>query len=179
MNGQDLNKYIRSVKDFPKPGIDFKDITPLLQDNIAFSLCIKLLKEKIQETIKVKIDKIASPESRGFIFGSTLANSLNLGFIPIRKEGKLPYKTIHVDYGLEYGQDSLYIHEDATTKNENILIVDDILATGGTAVACASLVEKLSANVVGFAFLGEIVDLNATKNYPILSNNEVLSIIKW
>ena len=175
----ELNNYIRSIKDFPKPGIDFKDITPLLKEKEVFSYSINLLKEKISENIDLsKIDKIASPESRGFIFGASLATLLGIGFIPIRKEGKLPYKTIHINYGLEYGSDSLYIHEDAVNKNESILIVDDILATGGTVIACSLLVEKLSANVVGCAFLGEITELNARTN-PKLSNKKIISLINW
>ncbi len=164
-----LEKYIRDIPDFPKKGIIFKDITTLLNDKKAFKRAVndmvKALKGK-------KIDYIVGAESRGFIFGSVLAYRLNCGFVLIRKPGKLPAKTYRYSYSLEYGKDSLEIHCDAFPPNSKVLILDDLLATGGTALASAKLVEKLKGKVVAAMFLIELTFLkgrNKLKKYPILS----------
>ncbi|MDD5687565.1 MAG: adenine phosphoribosyltransferase [Elusimicrobia bacterium] len=168
-----LNKFIRDVPDFPKQGIVFKDITPLLKNAKAFKSAINNMAKKYKN---IKIDKIVSMESRGFMFGSALAIKLNCGFVPIRKKGKLPYKTIKEEYQLEYGTDILEIHEDAIEKDENILIVDDVLATGGTAKAVCSLIEKLGGKISGLCFLIELSFLNP---YEKLKNYEIFSLIKY
>ncbi len=168
-----LNKFIRDIPNFPKPGIVFKDITPLLADFQAFKLAIGSLSEKYSGQ---KIDKIVSMESRGFIFGSAVALKLGCGFVPVRKKGKLPYKTIKEEYELEYGTDTLEIHEDAIQKGENILIVDDVLATGGTAKAVCRLVEKVGGKVAGLAFLIELSFLNPREKLP---EYDVFSLLKY
>ncbi|MFA6281920.1 MAG: adenine phosphoribosyltransferase [Candidatus Omnitrophota bacterium] len=165
----DLKKHIRSIPDFPKKGILFKDITTLLSNKKAFKAAIdslaKILKNK-------KIDYIVAAESRGFIFAGVLSYKLGCGFIPVRKPGKLPYKTYKHTYSLEYGSDSLEIHQDAFPKNSNVLILDDLLATGGTALALIELAKKLKANIVGVVFLIELTGLNGKnklKDYPVYS----------
>ncbi len=165
----DLKSYIREIPDFPKPGINFKDITPLLQNSEAFHQAVDVLAEKVEG---FDFDKIMAVESRGFIFASALAFKLNKGFIPVRKKGKLPYKTISYTYQLEYGQDTLEVHEDALQKGEKVLIIDDLLATGGTAEACIRLTHKLSAEVSAIAFLIELTFLKGRerlKDYPVIS----------
>lgn len=165
----ELERYIRDIPDFPKKGIMFKDITPLLKDARAFETAIEMLAAKYKDA---KIDKIASMESRGFILGAALAMKLRCGFIPIRKKGKLPYETIREEYSLEYGTDLLEMHKDALEKGENILIVDDVLATGGTANAVCRLIEKLGGNIAALCFLIELSSLNPRKKlegYPIES----------
>lgn len=164
-----LEKYIRDIPDFPKKGILFKDITTLLGNKKAFRRVInemfKLLKDK-------NIDYIAAAESRGFIFGGALAYKLNCGFVPVRKPGKLPSKTYCHTYSLEYGKDSLEIHRDAFPPNSRVLILDDLLATGGTALASVKLVEKLKGKVVAILFLIELSFLkgqNKLKKYPVYS----------
>ncbi|MEW6557649.1 MAG: adenine phosphoribosyltransferase [Elusimicrobiota bacterium] len=168
-----LKKLIRDVPDFPKQGIIFKDITPLLKNAKGFRLAINKMAKKYRDK---EIDKIASMESRGFIFGAALALKLGVGFVPIRKKGKLPYKTVCEEYQLEYGTDILEIHEDAIAKDENVLIVDDVLATGGTAKAVCTLVEKLGGKIVGTCFLIELSFLNP---YEKLKNYEICSLIKY
>ena len=165
----DLAKSIRSIPDFPKPGILFRDITTLLQDKNAFKTAVDLLAKKFA---KEKIDYVAGVEARGFIFGGALANKLNLGFIPVRKKGKLPGKTKGITYNLEYGADTLEIHQDALKPQDRVLIVDDLLATGGTVRAVADLLEAQGARVAGIAFVIELVDLKGRdklKKYPIVS----------
>ena len=164
-----LEKCIRDIPDFPKKGILFKDITTLLNDKRAF-------KKAINDMAKVlkgrKIDYIVAAESRGFIFGSALAYRLNCGFVPIRKPGKLPAKTYCYTYSLEYGKDSLEIHRDAFPSGSKVLILDDLLATGGTALASAKLVEKLKGKVAAIIFLIELTFLkgrNKLKKYPVIS----------
>ncbi|MFH2071004.1 MAG: adenine phosphoribosyltransferase [Elusimicrobiota bacterium] len=154
---EELKKIIRDVPDFPKKGIIFKDITPVLKDGAAFRKTIDLLCERYKN---IKIDKIVSMESRGFIIGSVVAYKLGCGFVPVRKKGKLPHKTEKVEYTLEYGTDVLEIHRDAITPGEKVLIVDDVLATGGTAAAVGELIRKLGAETVGMAFLIELSFLN-------------------
>src|SRR5439155_14005901 len=144
----DLKTYIRDVPDFPKPGILFKDITPLLRDPQALEHSIDLLAQPFRGE---RITAVAAIESRGFIFGSCVARILGAGFIPIRKPGKLPWTTRSHEYELEYGKDKLEIHDDAVSKNDRVLIIDDVLATGGTLAAAAALVRALDAKLVGAA----------------------------
>lgn len=163
----ELKDYIRSIQDYPKEGILFRDITTLLKDKDAFKLAIDKMAEQVKDK---KIDLIVGAESRGFLIGSALAYKMNCGFIPVRKKGKLPYKTISKEYALEYGTDTLYMHEDAIKKGDNVLVVDDLIATGGTALAMIKMVEKLGGNVIGSSFLIELEELNGKKEiekYPI------------
>ncbi len=169
----DLKTKIRNVPDFPKPGIGFKDITTLLKDATAFHQAVEHLAEKHQNK---SIDKVVGIESRGFIFGATLAYKWQVGFVPVRKPGKLPAETVAQEYELEYGTDSLEIHKDAIQPGENVLIVDDLLATGGTAAATARLVEALKGKILGIAFLIELSFLNGRRK---LSDYEVTSIIQY
>ena len=168
-----LKSKIRDIEDYPKPGIVFRDITPILKDNDLFRLCIDYIDINIYNK---KIDYIAGIDARGFIIGSVLANKLNKGFIPIRKKGKLPYKTIALSYDLEYSKETIEIHEDAIEKNSNVLIVDDILATGGTVKASIELLEKLNANIVGVCVLIELTGLNAREK---LERYDIFSIVKY
>ncbi|MFM9327293.1 adenine phosphoribosyltransferase [Paenibacillus mesotrionivorans] len=149
--------YIRVIPDFPQPGISFKDITTLLQDGPAYRASIEALRELVKEK---EIDLIAGPEARGFVVGAPLAYSLGVGFIPIRKSGKLPAETIEEDYALEYGKDKLAMHADAIRPGQKVLIADDLLATGGTISTSVNLVRKLGGDVVGAAFLIELEELN-------------------
>ncbi|TXJ21067.1 adenine phosphoribosyltransferase [Brachyspira aalborgi] len=163
----ELKDYIRSIQDYPKEGILFRDITTLLKDKDAFKLAIDKMAEQVKDK---KVDLIVGAESRGFLIGSALAYKMNCGFIPVRKKGKLPYKTISEEYALEYGTDTLYMHEDAIKKGDNVLVVDDLIATGGTALAMIKMVEKLGGNVIGSSFLIELEELNGRKEiekYPI------------
>jgi len=148
-----LEDYIRDVPDFPKPGILFKDITPLLGAPDAFRASVERLTEPWRGE---GIQKVAGIESRGFIFGAAVAQLLGCGFVPIRKPGKLPYKSHRYEYELEYGTDALEIHEDAFGPNERVVIVDDVLATGGTAAAAGSLVRKIGADLAGYAMVIEL-----------------------
>ncbi len=164
-----LNKYIRDIQDFPKQGIIFKDITPLLSNPHAVNKCMELFMDNLKDK---KIDKVIGVESRGFFFATLLANRLNAGFVPVRKPNKLPYETISSSYALEYGTDTLEIHIDAIKQGERILIHDDVLATGGTAKAVCSLVEKLGGEIVQCNFLMELSFLNGRekiKQYDIYS----------
>lgn len=163
----ELKDYIRNIQDYPKQGILFRDITTLLQNKDAFKYAIDKMAEQISSE---KIDYIVGAESRGFLVGSALAYKLNCGFIPVRKKGKLPYRTISEEYALEYGTDTLYMHEDALKKGDRVLIVDDLIATGGTALAMIKMVEKLEGIVVGSSFLIELKELNGRKEiekYPV------------
>lgn len=165
----DLAKSIRSIPDFPKPGILFRDITTLLKDRKAFKKSVELLAEKFA---KEKISYCIGVEARGFIFGGALAHKLNTGFIPIRKKGKLPGRIKGITYNLEYGNDTLEIHEDALKPEDRVLIIDDLLATGGTVKAVADLVESQGAKIAGIAFVIELVDLKGReklKKYPVVS----------
>jgi adenine phosphoribosyltransferase len=149
----DLDSFIRDIPDFPKEGIVFKDITPLLGDRDAFRVAVDTLAGRYATA---GVTKVMGAEARGFIFGGALAYVLRAGFVPARKPGKLPWKTTSHSYDLEYGTDSLEVHTDAIDANDVVLIVDDVLATGGTAAAKAALVEKMGARVAGFAFLIEL-----------------------
>ncbi|MBI2995573.1 MAG: adenine phosphoribosyltransferase [Candidatus Melainabacteria bacterium] len=158
-----IKSKIRDIEDFPREGIVFKDITTVLKDPEAFKHSIDLLSKYFE---KQKIDYIAGIEARGFIFGSALAYKMEKGFIPIRKPGKLPSKTERVSYDLEYGKDSLEIHVDAIEPGKRVLIVDDLLATGGTAEAAVKLVKKISGIIVGIAFVVELGFLSGRKKLP-------------
>jgi len=164
-----LKNYIRNIPDFPKKGIQFKDITTLLNDGKAFRAAIDGLAKILKNE---KIDFVVAAEARGFILGGALSYKLGCGFVPVRKPGKLPYKTYRHSYSLEYGTNELHIHEDALPKNAKVLIIDDLLATGGTAEALVNLVKKFGADIVGVAFLIELTELNGKekfKEYPVYS----------
>jgi adenine phosphoribosyltransferase len=169
----DFKSYIRDVPDFPKPGIMFKDISPLLQNYEALSSAADYL---IKNLKKEGIDKVVGMESRGFIFGPMLADRLEAGFVPIRKPGKLPYKTLSESYDLEYGTDTLEIHVDGIAKGDRILIHDDVLATGGTALATTKLVKKLGGIIVQCNFLIELSFLNGREK---IKPFEVKSLITY
>src|SRR6185437_2616644 len=156
-NCEHLKKLIREVPDFPKKGILFYDITTLLKDNVGFATLIDALSEHY---LSSKIDLVLAIEARGFIFGPALAYRLNAGFVPIRKPGKLPAETVRLTYDLEYGQDTLEIHKDAIKPGQRVIIVDDLLATGGTANACAKLAKSLGADIAGMGFVVELDFLN-------------------
>ncbi|MFN2261119.1 MAG: adenine phosphoribosyltransferase [Psychroflexus sp.] len=165
----DLKNYIRNISDFPKEGINYKDITPLLMDPEASNFALNNLAKKLQNQ---NIDKVVGIESRGFLFGMLLAQKLGVGFVMIRKPGKLPAKTVSQTYDLEYGSDTVEIHEDAISPGENIVIHDDLLATGGTAEAACKLVEQLGGNIVEINFIITLNFLNGKnrlKNYPLRS----------
>jgi len=164
-----LAKTIRSIPDFPKQGILFRDITTLIKDKAAFRESVDRIAAKFKGK---KIDLVVAVEARGFIFGGAIALKLGVGFVPVRKKGKLPWKTKSVTYSLEYGTDTLEIHEDALRPGVRVLIVDDLLATGGTVKAVAELVEAQGAKIAGVAFVIELVDLKGREkllNYPIVS----------
>ncbi|MCX7842669.1 MAG: adenine phosphoribosyltransferase [Clostridia bacterium] len=154
----DLKSKLRHVMNFPKEGIDFIDITTVLQDKEALKAALDAMKEKIQAL--GDFDMIVGPESRGFIFGAPLAYIMGKGFVPIRKKGKLPYKTIRIEYELEYGTDVLEMHEDAIKPGQRVVIVDDLLATGGTSESNIKLVEKLGGEVAGIVYFIELSFLN-------------------
>jgi adenine phosphoribosyltransferase len=165
----ELRAKIRDIKDFPTEGVLFKDITTLLKDPAAFRYVIDRLAERYQGE---RIDVVVAVESRGFIFGGALAHQLRAGFVPVRKLGKLPAKTIEVEYELEYGRDALAMHEDGIRAGQRVLAVDDLLATGGTMAATLRLVEQLGGHVVGVAFLIELAFLHGRdklKHYPLHS----------
>ena len=169
-----LKSYIRDVPGFPKEGIIFKDITTLLKDGAKFREAVDSIADKFSASggKNEKIDAVLSVEARGFIFGAAIAYKLGVGIVPVRKKGKLPYKTHSVTYDLEYGKDTLEIHQDAFKEGAKILIVDDLLATGGTSRAVADLVEKMGGKVAGLAFLIELTALNGRdklKGYNIVS----------
>src|SRR5271167_2310204 len=169
----DLKKLIREVPDFPKKGILFYDITTLLKDKLGFARLIDALSANY---IGKEIDLVLGMEARGFIFGPALAYRLNAGFVPVRKPGKLPAETVKVSYELEYGSNTLEIHQDAIGKGQRILIVDDLLATGGTAVATADLASGLGAEIAGLAF---VVELDFLKGRHRLANYDVFSLLHY
>ena len=168
-----LKAAIRDVPDFPKPGIMFKDITPLLNDTALFGLAVKLLAAPYKGR---GITKVIGMEARGFIFAAPVALELGAGFTPVRKKGKLPYRTVSVTYDLEYGQDTLQIHEDAIKTGEKILIVDDVLATGGTAAAAVRLVERCGAVVAGLAV---VIDLSFLPWRNALPGRNVQALVRY
>lgn len=168
-----LTDYVRDIPDFPKPGILFRDITPLLASPAAFGEAINQFAQRFSDA---KIDVVAAAEARGFIFAAPLALRLNAGFVPVRKPGKLPFKTNSFAYALEYGTDKLEIHVDGVNPGQNVLLVDDLLATGGTVQACAKLVEQAGARVVGCAFLIELLALGGAER---IQPYESFSLIKY
>lgn len=167
-----LRDFIRDIPDFPVPGILFRDISPLLADGEAFSACISALACHMPENI----DAIVGIESRGFLFGAALAQLTGVGFVPIRKPGKLPAKTHTVEYELEYGTDSLEIHHDALTAGHNVVIIDDLLATGGTAAATVQLIEKLGAHIAACLFVIELDELQGRQK---ISGPPVYSLLHY
>jgi len=170
---QTIKKTIRDVVDFPIKGVIFKDITPLLSNINLYNQIIDTIAEKFKNK---GITKVAGLESRGFIFGISLAQKLNVPFIPIRKKGKLPYKKISIDYQLEYGTATIEIHEDAVNQTDNVLIVDDLLATGGTANAAVNLIKKLKGKVAACAF---VIELSFLKEKDNLKDVEYYSIVQY
>ncbi|MGE4284471.1 MAG: adenine phosphoribosyltransferase [Clostridia bacterium] len=168
-----LKEKFRHIIDFPKKGIDFIDITTVLQDKDTFKCAVDSLIEKIKD---MDFDLVIGPESRGFIFGAPIAYALNKGFIPIRKRGKLPYKTIQAAYELEYGTDVLEMHEDAVAPGQRVIIIDDLLATGGTTKSNIQLVEQLGGVVAGIVYLVELEFLNGREK---LQGYNVDSIVKF
>lgn len=173
MTTVDLREHIRDIPDFPKPGILFKDITPLLSSPAAFEHAIDLLAQRYRDH---QIDSIVAAESRGFIFGAPLAIRLGIPFVPVRKPGKLPYDTFSHSYDLEYGSDTLEIHQDAVKKGDRVLIVDDLLATGGTIQACIKLLENFDINVVECAFA---IHLKALGGEKLLEPHSVFSLLEY
>ena len=170
---KEIANNIRDVHDFPKEGIVFKDITPILSDINLFRKSIDLM---VKPFIEKKIDVVVGIESRGFIFGTPIADRLNASFVPVRKPGKLPHETEQISYQLEYGKDSLEIHKDSINEGQKILIVDDLLATGGTAEATSKLITKLKGNILGLAVLIELEFLEGRKK---LNSYNVHSILKY
>lgn len=168
-----IRSKVRDVPDFPKPGILFKDITPLLGHPEAFETCLQLFVEHYRD---MDVDAVIGIESRGFIFGAAVASRLRKSFVPARKPGKLPWDTHSAEYALEYGTDSIEIHTDAFAKGSRVLIIDDLLATGGTARAAAELVEKMQGHVVGTGFA---IELSFLKGAEKLKPIEVFSLIKY
>ena len=168
-----IRNLIRDIPDFPKKGIIFKDITPVLSDIKALRMSIEVMTKPFMDQ---NIDVVVGIESRGFIFGAPIADKLNASFVPVRKPGKLPYKTQTISYQLEYGTDTLEIHEDAIQEGQNILIVDDLLATGGTAEATCNLITKLKGTIKGLTILVELEFLEGRKR---LNQYNVHSILKY
>ncbi|MBU4376498.1 MAG: adenine phosphoribosyltransferase [Candidatus Omnitrophica bacterium] len=169
----ELKAAIRDVPDFPKKGIIFKDITPLLKDAALFKKAVDALVDQFKDK---KIDRVVSVESRGFILGSAIAYKLEASFIPVRKKGKLPHLTYYAEYALEYGTDILEMHQDAIQKGDKVLIIDDLLATGGTLGAAINLVEKMGAEIAGIGFLIELAFLKGREKNK---GHEIFSLIKY
>ena len=169
----DLKSKIRVIEDFPKEGISFKDITTLIKDKDAFKEAVDLMVEDLKDK---DIDYIVGPEARGFLFGTAVAYVLGVGFIPVRKPGKLPFDTVSKEYELEYGTNKLEMHSDAIKKGDKIAIVDDLLATGGTIESAVKMIEDLGGEVVALEFL---VELESLKAREILSEYEVKSLVKY
>ncbi len=168
-----LKAAIRDVPDFPKPGVVFKDITTLLRDPILFRRSIDLLVAACGDR---PVDKVVAIESRGFLFGGAVAHQLGAGFVPVRKPGKLPCRTVEASYELEYGTDTVEMHEDALTAGDRVLIVDDVIATGGTARAAGELTERLGATVSAFVFL---VELSFLAGREKLAGHDIVSLIRY
>lgn len=168
-----LRSLIRDVSDFPKPGIVFKDITPMLRDPAGLALAVELM---VQPFRGMDVDLVTGAESRGFIFGTALANALSAGFVPIRKPGKLPAAKRRFEYQLEYGTDALELHADAVKPGQRVLVADDLLATGGTLAACCGLLRELGANIVGVAVFIELADLHGRDR---LGDIAVHSVIRY
>ena len=173
LNADQLKKLIREIPDFPKPGILFYDITTLLKDKVGFTTLVDRLSEQY---VGRNVDLVLGMEARGFIFAPALAYRLNAGFVPVRKKGKLPAETVCFNYALEYGTNSLEMHKDAIQKGQRVLIVDDLLATGGTAEATAKLAESLGAQIAG---LGFVVELDFLKGREKLKGYDVMSLLHY
>jgi adenine phosphoribosyltransferase len=169
----DLTTFIRDVPDFPKPGIVFKDITPLLADARALRYTMTMLANAVAG---LAVDKVAGIESRGFLFGMPLARELNVGFIPIRKPGKLPWKTNRVEYVLEYGRDAVEIHQDSIRKGERVVICDDLLATGGTLAASCELVESVGGVLAACAV---VIELGSLQGRQKLAGRKLISLLAY
>jgi adenine phosphoribosyltransferase len=169
----DLKALIRDVPDFPKPGIVFKDITTLLNNPDGLRYAIDLMAERVAD---LKVDYVVGMESRGFIFGTPLAYKMGVGFVPVRKPGKLPAQTHFAEYELEYGRDRLEIHQDAFHPGSRVLVIDDLIATGGTAVATADLIQQTGSSLVGFGFIIELTFLEGRKNLPDVP---IVSLIEY
>ena len=172
---QKIQSVIRDVQDFPKEGIVFKDITPILADS---ALCMEVIDAFVEQLKDLKLDAVVGVESRGFLFGMMLANELNLPFVPVRKKGKLPYEVVSHQYDLEYGSAEVEIHVDAIQKGWNVLVHDDLLATGGTASASAELIKKIGGVVCGFAFVIELAFLNGKNKLNEYTDNTI-SLVKY
>ena len=168
-----LKDKIRIIQDFPKEGISFKDVTPLLQDGEALKETIKIIADELREK---NVDVIVGPEARGFLFGVPVAYELGIGFVPIRKPGKLPYDTMTIEYDLEYGTDKLEAHKDAIKPGQRVAIVDDLLATGGTVAAVAKLIEQIGGEIVSFNFVIELTELNGRGK---LEGYEISSLLRY
>ncbi|MFQ5510319.1 MAG: adenine phosphoribosyltransferase [Candidatus Krumholzibacteriia bacterium] len=173
MNTEQLKSHIRDIPDFPKPGILFRDITPLLMNPDAFRSTIDLLRERYEGS---RIDKIVAIESRGFLFAAPLSYSLGAAFVPLRKPGKLPYETVAESYLLEYGESTLEIHKDAVSPGDRVLLFDDLLATGGTAAASVALVNKLGGEVIEVGF---VIELEGLGGRAKLDGTPVFSLIQY
>lgn len=169
----DLKKYIADIPDFPEPGVIFRDVTPLLANKDAYQESIRLISEFAKDK---KVDVIVGPEARGFLFGCPVALALHCGFVPVRKPGKLPREVISQSYDLEYGSNEIQMHSDSIQAGQNVLVVDDLIATGGTVEAAITLIEKMGGNVVGTAFL---IELEALKGRELLKGYDVFSVLKY
>ncbi|HAH11325.1 MAG TPA: adenine phosphoribosyltransferase [Alphaproteobacteria bacterium] len=170
-----IKDYIRTIPDYPKPGIMFRDVTTLLGHARAFRTTVDML---VQPYAGTRIDKVAGIEARGFILAGAVAHQLSVGFVPVRKKGKLPWKTVGQAYDLEYGTDTIEVHEDAVARGENVLIVDDLIATGGTAEAAVKLVERVGGTVVGCSFIIDLPELGGAKKLERMGK-KVLSLVHF
>lgn len=171
----DFKKYITNIQDYPEIGVIFRDVTPLMEDKGAYKAAIDHFVDWANNLDK-KVDVVAGPEARGFLFGCPVAYNLHAGFVPVRKPGKLPRPTISEKYDLEYGTNEVHIHADSIKKGQNVIIVDDLLATGGTVEATVKLIERLGGNVIGIAFL---IELEALKGMEKLKKYHVYSVMKY
>lgn len=171
----DFKKYIENIQDYPEVGVTFRDVTPLMENKEAYKAAIDHFVEWANGLGKT-VDVVAGPEARGFLFGCPVAYNLHAGFVPVRKPGKLPRATISEKYDLEYGTNEVHIHADSIKKGQNVIIVDDLLATGGTVEATIKLVERLGGNVIGIAFL---IELEALKGMEKLKGYHVYSVMKY